>query len=187
MWYHLIVNVEDMFENLEQAEQYVQKLNQGKPIDVRVPKHPMPRENRTVPRISLAPTVELCVQALGTHGVFHRCVSAHPDTFCFMTRGNECYPVIEVQFRPNPHVYYPSPAMVPDACFTLEHWLLSPTRPDRAEIRWFDQTSVTASPDNRYVVLSCSTMDTDEARERHYNHPWLNGKGHTLLSRDMET
>ncbi|MBD5585195.1 MAG: hypothetical protein HDQ88_08935 [Clostridia bacterium] len=187
MWYHLMTDLENRFASLEQAERYVRKLNEHK-LKVRpyIPRHVMPKENSTIPRICVSPHPVLCVQSIGVIGMFRRCVAGHPDSKSYATKGNEVYPIIKLTFNDTPHVLWPDKNLVPDTYDSLEHWLLSPTYCKSAELVWFHMWSIDACPENITLVDSLDCYTTDKIRNKNFDHPWLNGKGHILDSSEME-
>ena len=188
MWYHLVTDLERKFDSLADAERYVERLNDRK-VKIRpyLPKHALKDENMTIPRICVAPHPTMCVQSIGSIGMFRRCMAGHPDTQSYATKGNEVYPIIKVTFDDTPHVLWPDKSLVPDTYLCLEHWLLAPTYCRSAELVWLGMWSIEACEENAALVESVSFLTTDEVREKGLDHPWLNGRGHPLDSSEMET
>lgn len=187
MWYHLITDLENKFDSLEEAERYVKKLNDHEiKMQPYLPRHAMPNENITIPRICVTPHPTLCIQSIGVIGTFRRCVAGHPDSYSYATKGNEAYPIIKITFEDTPHILWPDKALLPDTYLCLEHWILSPAYCQSAEIIWYDMWSIEANPKNVTIVDSVHDYTTEEVRERGFDHPWLNGKGHILDCNEME-
>lgn len=139
MWCHLITDIERKFFELNDAEDYVRKLNQHEAmINPCIPRHITSRENRSIPRICISPSLCLCIQSIGVMGIFRRAVNASDWAKSYEIEGNEVYPIIRIEFNSSPHVYYPDLSLVPDAHITQEHWLLVDTYVKQADIVWLD-------------------------------------------------
>lgn len=179
--YHVICNLEPMFESLNDAVRYVKRRPELTP---KIPRTAMPLEDRTLPRICLTPSVEGCMTAIGVLGMFRRCLNAHPDTKSY-ENADETYPVIICEFPDeipgNPYVI-PSEAQVPDVGLTNERWLMMPARPSKMELRWLDQYSLDIDTNAERTV--CTGVKFVENPEK-YHHPWLDGRGHPLDCSDM--
>lgn len=181
MMYHVICGLESRFGSLSEAKRYVAT---GPALVPEIPHTAMPFEDRTVPRICLAPTVEDCVTAIGVLGMFRRCLNADPDAKSYENEG-EAYPVIVCGFPDdipgNPYVD-PSEAQVPDVRLTGEKWLLRPAVPVMAELRWLNQYSLRIDTDAERTV--CTNVKFVENLDG-FRHPWLDGRGHPLDCSDM--
>lgn len=187
MWYHLITNIERKFFDLKDTEEYVDLLNKRElKIEPYLPTRPMPGEDKHIPRICLAPSVLLCMKAIGVIGMFRRTLESYEYGKSYVTQGKECYPIIKIEFDDNPHIYFPSKDLVPDVHMTLEHWLLTPTHVHSAEIIWLDPWSVKIEEPEIYTPIEYKAYTTDDVKNKNLNHPWLNGKGHILDSSEQE-
>lgn len=181
MMYHVICGLESRFSSLSETERY---LGSGPALVPEIPHTAMPFEDRTVPRICLAPTVEACLTAIGVLGMFRRCLNADPDAKSYENE-SEAYPIIVCEFPDeipgNPYVN-PSKAQVPDVSLTGEKWLLRPAVPTKTELRWLDQYSLRIDTDAERTV--CTKVEFVEDPEG-FHHPWLDGRGHPLDCSDM--
>ena len=178
--YHIITNLELMFDSLREALEYVEKCPEFVP---KVPYSTMPFEDRTTKRICAARTIQDCVSALKPLGIFRRCLDANEDTKSY-ENGNEAYPVILVEFDDSLPWITPTKSQVPDVDDTHELWLLEPARPKSMRLRWLNAYSIGIRENEDTGGTVCADVTFVEDIDG-FDHPWLNGKGHYLDTGDM--
>lgn len=175
--YHLITNLELMFDSLASAEAWAESRPEFRP---RIPATAMCGEDTVTPRICGALDIRGCVTAIGVTGRFRRCLNASPDAKSYENDG-EAYPVMIAKFKDDGWTV-PGKDQVPDIEDTGERWLLRPERPEKIYIRWLDAYSIGMK--NGKTRIKCASMKF--LRDLHgYSHPWLDGKGHPLDCPDM--
>lgn len=177
--YHIIANLELMFGSLAEAQTYVTKPVQFQP---RIPWTTMPKEDRTTPRICVAPTVKDCITAMKPTGIFRRCLNSNPDTKSY-ENDHEVYPIFVVKFPDSLPAIKPEKTQVPDIDLTHELWLLSPAAPEKIEIKWLDAYSVKIQETKSGCTFCSGVTFVENITGR--NYPWLNQTGHPLDSSEQ--
>lgn len=178
--YHILYDLESRFQSLEEVQNYIQDIT----FTPDIPRTAMQNEDRDTPRISVAPTIEDCITAIGSYGMFRRCLDANPHTKSY-ENNNEVYPIVICEFPneipENPYIT-PTPEQVPDVSDTHEKWLLQPAKPARTSIAWLDAHSILL--DTKRLKEPCTHV-TFVQDIKNKDHPWLNKKGHPLDCSDM--
>lgn len=164
--FHVMYNLESRFASLSDALEYVRYLQT---IETRVPLTHGFCEDATVPRVCVAPTVELCLTGIGAGASFRRCIGT---TF---ENEHEAYPCIVCEVEGQ--FFQPDQDLVPDVGFTQEHWSLSDVEVIRAEVKWLGSNSVKVKVTGSGELVTSVQWLTDLAG---YHHPWIDGKGHPL-------
>lgn len=177
--YHISYDLELKFDGLADAEAYARSRPVFMPA---VPWTAMNGEDRTVPRICVAPTLEGCISAIKPQGAFRRCLNANPDAKSYENDG-EAYPVLIAEFH-GVRCEAPSAAQVPDVGTTGERWILDPARPDLIRVAWLDAYSIGIKDDDPSGNVICTSVRLLEDPSG-YSHPWLDGRGHPLDSSEM--
>lgn len=182
--YHIVTDLENRFTSIYEV---MQTYCKGKIIRPQVPKSAMPNEDKEIPRICVAPTLEQCVDALHITGIFRRCCSSYEDGMSYVVNGLEVYPIIILTFDELDYVV-PSPEQVPDVLETGELWITHDAVPINVELKWVNHLSlkVYESTCNRnQTTLKCSAIDFVEPNKQSI-HPWLTGTGNILDSSNEE-
>lgn len=186
--YHVVANLDSRFKSLEEA---LAEFNTQRTIFPGVPHTRSCRENPTVPRICVAQNICDCFTAIGLQNRLHRCLSACEGCFSYAQEGMEAYPILVVEFSEDQDYYRPFLTEVPDCDVTNEYWILTPSVPERVEVKWLSmfsfQGELRQSIHLREPKLCCTSVNFIADEELvNYNHPWLNDKGHTLDSTSRE-
>ena len=178
--YRILTRIESMFSSLQEVNSFCQRNYAVQPT---IPSSAMPDEDRTTSRICVGTSLESCVTAIGTLGVFRRCLASNPDTKSYASLGREVYPIILQTFLvAADFLYKPTVQQVPDVNRSEERWLLKPVSPVSSRILWLDMFSITLDPDDcRKAVNVCEVGDPVGM-----SHPWLDGRGHVLDCSEME-
>ena len=180
-YYHVITTADKEFRSADEAVRYFSTT----PLEPRIPTHVADGEDTRVPRICVAPSVEICFTAIGLIGAFRRCCAINQDAFDYSTEVLEVYPVIICEFD-NIDPYRPSVEEVPDVGLTREGWLFEPTLPDRVYVKWLYPHSIRwnkkALKDRKWVCKSIEFVEPHVLNK----HPWLNGFGNVLDSSEEE-
>ena len=174
MLYHVMSDLETRFRTLDDVKEFIKNPR----MTPAVPWSAMDGEDKTTPRICVAPDIESCVTAVKPLGRFRRCLNAHPDAKSY-ENDDEAYPVLVLTFPDGIEDVVPDKTQVPDAALTGERWILRPVIPQTVELRWLGAYSVMLDED----MARCTgvTFLTDsELKSMH--HPWLDRKGHPLES-----
>lgn len=171
--YHVIANLELIFNSLQDAIKYAESRPVFHP---KIPATAMRNEDMTTPRICGAGTIEQCVTAIGVIGTFRRCLNGNPDTKSY-ENDHEAYPILVAYFDDRLDWHSPDKKQVPDINDTGEKWLLEPARPDKIELRWLDAYSINIQSNaERTVCTKIRFLDTLAK----CHHPWLDKQGHPL-------
>lgn len=180
--YHVIAPLEARFPDLQSARDYAARLRSGQEtVKPSVPDTAQDGEDKTTPRICVAPYVEDCITALGVTGLFRRCLNSREDAKSY-ENDDEAYPIMVLKFADGLDYIKPTKAQVPDAGSTHEHWLLTPASPVDAYIAWLDAYSIKYKDMTRRGGPS-RIQCTGAVYVRNINmmsHPWLDGGGHPL-------
>lgn len=174
--YHVMANLEVRFSSLEEALTWCESSAWLYP---RVPDSRTCIEDDVTRRICVAPTVEQCFTGIGLLGRFRRCLAANEDAFSYVTTRPEVYPIIILTYSPDEEYYIPSVDEVPDVELTHERWLRYPAEPVYADLVWLTPYSIIWAETNCTVCESVRLLDEEKPFG---DHPWLNGKGHSLDS-----
>lgn len=180
-YYHVVAPLEGKFNSVGEAVEFFK----SNPLTPRIPIHTADGEERETNRICIAPSVELCLTAIGVIGTFRRCCAINQDAFDYATEALEVYPILICEFD-DPEVYKPTIEQVPDVGLTRERWLLQPAIPDRVCLKWLHSRSIRWSQKvlarHKWV---CKNVDFVEPTPIS-KHPWLNGFGNVLDSSEEE-
>lgn len=180
--YHIITNIELLFDGLAQAEAWAKTRSVIYPS---VPKTAMDEEDRTTPRICVAPSIEDCFTAIGVTGQFRRCCAMNDGAKSY-ENSSEAYPVLVLKFPDGLAYVKPDRSQVPDIAATREQWLLEAAIPKTVMLKWLDACSVLYDDSIEDIRTICTSVRFIDKKDlRNYSHPWLDGKGHPLDSSDM--
>lgn len=194
--FHVVTGLDSRFKSLDKAVQFLESQDFS-PI---IPESHTDNEDRTLARLCVAKSIEDCVTGIGVRRVFFRCLEAW-DAPSYILDGKEQYPIgiIEIEV-PEYRIFSPTPELVPDVEFTHELWIRSSDfQIVNRSIVWIDQFSVDIddqeeNPDNvlidsvRHVFeYRCLAIRFSETPAADKHHPWLDGMGHTLSSRETES
>lgn len=165
--YHVMYDLEPRFSSLQQALEFTENL---KFISPRVPHTHGMEEETVTPRVCVAPTLELCITAIGAGGRFRRCIETRYNN------EREVYPVIVCEVEGN--FEKPPTKDVPDVEFTKELWSRSVVRVKQAELRWLGSDSLKIAYMGAGELVCRIDWVWDPSG---YLHPWLTeGQGHPL-------
>lgn len=179
--YRIAANIDSMFPNAQEALNY---FNQT-PLIPQIPLTAAEHEDKTIPRVCVAPTLKNCITAISVMGRFRRCLAANTDAKSYETHGLEVYPVI-VQYISAREAVDPPKGAVPDLRYTHEKWLMKPTMPLKNELRWLGMRSIIWHYAPKYWLgYTCQDVRWVTPGPNS-THPWLNGKGHLLESSEEE-
>jgi len=170
-----------MFSSLEEAEAFCRVR------EVVVPSVPVTtafEEDVVTERICMSATIEDCISAIGTIGVFRRCVGHNEDAKSYATAGIEVYPIIIQTFEVDESdIYVPTKEDVPDVDMTGEVWLLRPMRPVECKLVWLDMFSIDVDSAD---FCHCIGVRFYENFPVGHTHPWVTHSGHVLDSSEDE-
>ena len=180
--YHVACSLEGKFKNLQDAKNYYSGL-----LYPYIPKTAGEHEDKSIPRICVAPTVEDCLTGIKLVGRLRRCLAANEDAMSYETLGLEVYPVIILEFDvPMNLLYKPNKHQVPDVDITNEYWLTRPVKASKVMLKWLNPRSIiweeTYRPEMWYKCKKVTFTRSVKGR----NHPWLNGRGSILESSEQE-
>lgn len=195
---HIVTNLEAKYRTTRSA------TNAFKVETVMQPKRPqchMEQEENSTPRISVATSEKSCYDGIGLFGRLKRCCSLVEDAKSYAESGRECYPVLVLTLQPmEPNsVIRPTSEQVPDVQITGELWLTEPAVITSCRLKWLSPYSFRDKPLSAFEkniiherrdmldrhVDSVSYVDPYSHPEK-FDHPWLNGHGEILLSKNQE-
>lgn len=180
--YHVVCSLENRFRSLSEAKEHYSKV-----IYPRIPNTAGIYEDKTTPRICVAPTIEGCLTGIKLLGRLRRCLAANEDAMSYETLGLEVYPIIILEFDvPESILYKPLKHQVPDVDITNEYWITQPIKANRVSVKWLNPRSIIWEETHRQEMwYKCKkVIFTRSIKGR--NHPWINGRGNILESSEME-
>lgn len=193
--YHVVTGLDSHFKTLEDAQGFLQQQS----FSPMIPESYTSGEDRTIPRLCVAQSVEDCITGIGVRRVFFRCLEAW-DAPSYISEGQEQYPIgiLEIEV-PDSEICVPLAQHVPDVDFTHELWIKSDDFEilDR-HIVWLDQYSIDIddqeeNPNNvlvdeaRHVFeYRCLAVRYSESPYPDKHHPWIDDRGSILMSRESE-
>lgn len=180
--YHVACTLENRFRNLQDAV-----LSYSGIITPGIPVTAGEYENRTIPRICVAPTIKDCLTGIKLVGRLKRCLAANEDAKSYETLGREVYPIIILEFNiPKNKLYKPTKDEVHDVDITNEYWITQPVKADKVIVKWlYSRSIIWEETHDRNLWYKCKRVRfVDDLTGR--NHPWLNGRGSILNSSDEE-
>lgn len=181
--YHVVANIDTDYCCLKDV---LACYNEYTPIDPWIPCTTGDDEDRTIRRICVCPSIEECFRGIGLMGRFKRCLAVNEDAKSYETLGIEAYPIVVATFY-NVGVWKPTEEQVPDCMLTNEHWITNSTIPDRVELLWLHMRSIHWEYDYIGESYKCTLVNfIPDDKLEYYNHPWINGIGHTLESSENE-
>lgn len=181
--YHVKWDLEQAFGSLADCLVYRDSLLSGT-LNPYVPHTCMPGEDNHTARVCACETLEGAISAIGCLGTFRRCCNADPDAKSY-ENDDEVYPVIVVSLQGGTWLR-PSKLEVPDAEYTGEMWCLTPVHVADAQLMWLDAYSLTLYEHPIVGKMYCSLVRFVEHPELR-SHPWIDGKGHPLVSSKIGT
>lgn len=182
MYYHVVTDLEKKFSSLKAA----MEAYQGVQLTPQLPKSKLEDENYITPRLCVCEWLPDCLTGIGLQTRLKRCLSANDNADSYATKFNEVYPVLVLEFPDYTNVYTPSEADVADIELTHEKWILRKIVPDKVTLKWLGPNSIlfdnpTEDP-CQMRAISCQFVTDFQNKD----HPWLNGRGHTLVSQKQE-
>ena len=171
--YHIIYNLENRHDSLEEVQTMLKNLV----LKPRIPETAMQLEDQDTPRICVAPTIEDCITAIGVTGTFRRCANTNEDAKSY-ENDDEVYPIIVIELPDTLNYITPDKNQVPDIEATNEKWLVEPFTPTSKEIKWLDQYSIDFNDDHPVRTVCTGIRFVTDLEGKH--HPWLDKKGHPL-------
>ncbi len=187
--YHVVSTLDTDYPDLASASKALAKLQ----LIPAIPQSMCSGEDRSIPRICVAKSVEDCITGIGVGHRFHRCLEAE-DAYSYVSRGREVYPIgiLEIEIDPEDLVT-PTVDQVDDASFTHELWITS----DRFDIVsrklvWIDQFSISLdeeefiSEKTHIYSRKCKSIKYTNRPEPGKHHPWIDGRGSVLASKEEE-
>lgn len=170
--YRIYYDLETRFSSLRFLNLWRKNLTVIRP---EVPRTAMDTEDSTTPRVCAALTVEDCMTAIKPAGTLRRCLYNQDDDLMDYENASEVYPAVVCSLEGS--FITPSRTQVPDVKNTRELWSLDVCKVIDASLIWLGRRSVQYE-DERVVSF---TPTSSEGKD----HPWLNGRGHPLLSSAM--
>lgn len=198
--YHVVTDLESKASTLEEAQQWLDTQT----FSPQVPISHSDFEDLSTPRLCVARCIEDCITGIGVRSKFFRCLEKW-DAPSYVESGEEQYPIgIVTILVEECNLIKPTTDQVSDADFTGELWITNNEfRIISREIVWLDQFSIDidaplddipGNPFNQFIDEDNETFDYKclDVRYSKYplpgrHHPWIDGLGNTLLSRERES
>lgn len=180
--YHIFHSLEDNYRSLNEAITAC-----SKPIIPYIPHTAGIAEDKITPRVCLCHSIEDCLSAIKLLGVFVRCLAGNEDSKSYETHSKEVYPIIVCTFDIlDEQIYLPSENEVPDVNLTREVWCKQICTPVKVEVKWLHMRSILWERTNDSILhYICKEVDFCRDLEGKH-HPWIDGKGSYLSSREEE-
>lgn len=181
--YHVKWDLEQAFGSLADCLVYRDSLLRSKLIPY-VTHTRMTEEDGSTARVCACETIEGAISAIGCLGAFRRCCNADPDTKSY-ENDDEVYPILVLKLQGDTWLK-PTTQQVPDAEYTQEMWCLTPVCVADVQLLWLDAYSLTLYEHPVAGKVFCDSVRFVEHPELR-SHPWIDGKGHPLVSSKMGT
>ena len=198
--YNIVTDLESKAGTLEEAQQQLDTQT----FSPRAPISHSDSEDLSTPRLCVARYIEDCITGIGVRSKFFRCLEKW-DAPSYIESGREQYPIGIVTILVEEYnLIKPTNDQVSDADFTGELWITNNEfRIISRKIVWLDQFSIDidaplddtpSNPSNQFIDKDNETFDYKclDIRYSKYplpgrHHPWIDGLGNTLLSREKES